>query len=466
MKRTKIDMSPERQLVTYLITSTRFARAILPMLNPRSLKTRYAQIVAKWVQDYFDHFQEAPAENIQSIYIQRKEALRDEEEADSVAEFLQNLSDDAKPPTNIEFHIEQAELYLKTLSLEQAIAEMNAALQKNEPLLAEGVIAGYKRVGRPSGDGYSLMDTAADIYEAFSEEEEVVLEFPGALGQVIGPCRRGDLISYIAPVKRGKTWALLYAADLAQLQQHKVAFFTLEMPKPQIIRRAWQAMVGAPRSDCTVTIPYFAPEVEAGEEVKDDTKWRIEYKDVRKEGVKLDSIDETQKKMRRLYRNGDCRFIPMPSKATTVKDIETSLDNLLYYDDYEADVVVIDYADLLGSKASGDYRHQLDDIWVNLRRVAQERNILIVTATQTNRAGLSGEDITPENVAEDMRKLAHVAKLIALNQSPKEREQLIMRFKLLLDRDESYTFDHAVALTCLRVGKFVLDSRLGASVQR
>lgn len=466
MRRTKIDMSPERQLVTHLITSTRFAREILPILNSKMLKTRYAQVVVQWVRDYYERFEGAPGKAIQDIYLDRKASLRDEEESESVAEFLQNLSDDAKEESNLEFHISQTEKYLKTLSIEQAIEEMKAALSKNEPLVAEGIIANYKRVGKPSGDGYSLLDNPMDVVEAFTEEAEIALRFPGALGKVVGPCRRGDIISFIAPVKRGKTWALLYASDLAASQRQRVAFFTLEMPKPQIIRRGWQAMVGAPKTDRVITMPYFAPDKEATEEITPDTKWRIEYKDVAKKGVSIDEIDTIQKNMRRMYRGGDCRFIPMAAKATTVRDIETVLDNLMYYDDYQVDVVVIDYADLLGSKLSGDYRHQLDDIWSNLRRLAQERNILVVTATQTNRAGLSGEDITPENVAEDMRKLAHVSKLVALNQSATEKEHHIMRWKCLLDRDESSVYEHATVLSCLSIGKFVLDSRLQSEMMK
>lgn len=468
MTRTKIDMSPERQLITYMIVSTRFAREILPLINQKLLKTRYAQVVYQWVKDFFDRFEEAPGKAIQDIYLDRRASLRDEEEADSVAEFLQNLSNDAdsKVLDNLDFHIDLAVKYLKTRSLEHLQDEVRGALSKNEPMIAEGLIAGYARIGRPSGDGYSLLGNSLDVIDAFMGEGEAVLSFPGAVGQVVGPCLRGDLVSFIAPVKRGKTWALLYASEIGQIQRRKVAFFTLEMPKAQIIRRGWQSMVGCPRTDSMVSIPYFAPEIESGETIKDDTMWRIEYKDEMREGVKTDDIAEMQKRMGRIYREGDCRFIPTPARATTVKDIETILDNMMYYDNYEADIVVIDYADLLGSTQKGDYRHQLDDIWSNLRRVAQERNILIVTATQTNRAGLSGDDITIENVAEDMRKLAHVSKLISLDQTVSERDSQIMRWHTLLDRGEVFTHDSAVTLTCLKIGKFVLDSRLSESVKK
>lgn len=463
MTRTKIDLSPERQLVTHLITSKAFAREILPILNVRDLKTRYAQVVASWVKEYYDKYDDVPEATIQDIYLERKATLRDEEEQESVAEFLQNLSEDSGKESNLDYYTDTAINYLKTRSMEKAVEGIQTALARNDPQSAEGVVANYKRVGRPEGDGYSLTDNPGDIISAFTEESEVVLMYPGILGKVVGPCRRGDLVSFIAPIKRGKTWALLYSAHEAMARGQKCVFITLEMPKAQIIRRAWQAFTGSPKLDGVVTIPYYAPEVEKGQPIPEkddlDAKWRVEKKDVPKKGINLDNVEKMQADMKKLNRGGDCRFVPMSAKSTTVNDIETVLDNLLYYNNYATDVLIVDYADLLGAKAN-EYRHQLDDIWSNLKRVAQERGILVMSATQTNRAGISGEEITPENVAEDMRKLAHVSKFIALNQSKEDRGNQAIRWKVLLERDEPWIHDEAHTLHCLKIGRFVLDSRL------
>jgi replicative DNA helicase len=239
----------------------------------------------------------------------------------------------------------------------------------------------------------------------------------------------------------------------------RCVFVTLEMPKPQILRRAWQSITGSPKIDTTVRLPYFAPDKELMEDITEDTKWRVEYKDMKKSAVNLDDVEAMQNRIKRMFRGGDCRFIPMPAKATTVKDVETVLDNLRFYNDYDTDVLIIDYADLMGAKTN-EYRHQLDDIWSNLKRVAQERGILVITATQTNRGGLDGSDIEVTNVAEDMRKLAHVSKFIALNQTIDEKVGQIIRWRMLLDRDEQSVYDDAYTVQCLQIGKFALDSRL------
>lgn len=467
MTKTKIDLSPERQLVTHLIISLPFAREIMPLLKPRYFKTRYAQIVSKWVQEYYNRFDDVPGKAIEDIFIEKKASLRDEEEQNSVQEFLQRLSDDSvDPSTNLQFYIDQAIKYLKTRSLELTVSELQESLATGDPLAGEAVIANYKRVGRPEGDGYSILENPGDIISAFTEEDEIVVTYPGELGKVVGPGRRGDLVSFIGQPKKGKTFALIYSAEVAMSLGHKVAMITLEMPKAQIIRRAWQSISGSPRHDQVVRIPYFAPEIEKGEEVTDDTRWRVEYKDVKKEAVRLDSVEQVQDSMRLMFRGGDCRFIPMTQYITTVKDIEDVLDNLYYYNNYLTDVLIVDYADILGTKMHDDYRHQLNDIWSNLRKIAQERNILVITATQTNRAVLDGADIELANIAEDMRKLGHVSKLIALNQSKDEKTAQRLRWKVLIDRDEPFDYDEAVTLQSLKIGRFVLDSRYSSKVDK
>jgi len=459
MKQTKIDLSPERQLITHLIISKHFAQEVLPILQGRSLKTRYAQIVAEWVREYYDRFEDVPGKTIQDIYIDKRGSIHDEEEQESVAQFLQNLSDDAKYDANIDYYIDNAIKYLKTRSLELALEEIQEAINANDPESGESVIARYTQVGRPNGDGYSILSTPGEIISAFIEDAEVALTYPGAVGDTLGPCRRGDLVSFIAPVKRGKTWVLLYSAECAMAQGQRCVFVTLEMPKPQILRRAWQSITGSPKVDSIVRLPYFVADKEQGEEITDETLWRIEYKDIHKPAVDLTAVEAMQDSIRRMFRGGDCRFIPMPSKSTSVQDIEVVLDNLLYYNQYETDVLIIDYADLMGAK-NNEYRHQLNDIWSNLKRIAQERNILVITATQTNRAGLDGSDLTNENVAEDMRKLAHVSKFVALNQTAKEKLDGTMRMKVLLDRDEQSSYSEVQILQSLKIGKFVLDSRV------
>jgi hypothetical protein len=193
--------------------------------------------------------------------------------------------------------------------------------------------------------------------------------------------------------------------------------------------------------------------------------YTIGYKEITKDPTPVVQITDFQKRLKLKFRGGDCRLFAIPGYVSTVDDIISHLDNLHYYEDFDPDVVIVDYADILKASATSgkEYRHQLNDIWLKLRWLARSRNIHVITASQSNKNGL-GKDLAIEDVAEDMRKLAHVSSLMALNQTKKEKEGSIIRIADLLQRDEASCFEQVVVLQCLPLGRFCLDSKLLSEV--
>jgi hypothetical protein len=141
-----------------------------------------------------------------------------------------------------------------------------------------------------------------------------------------------------------------------------------------------------------------------------------------------------------------------------VGQLNTHLDNWLYYDGFVPDVIIVDYADILAPDSRGEYRHQLDGIWAGLRRMAMERNALVVTASQAEK-GTFHSDISETSVAEDIRKLAHVTAMVGLNQTKDEYEKGVMRISQIAIREDRKATKQAVALQCLDIGRPLLDSR-------
>lgn len=252
------------------------------------------------------------------------------------------------------------------------------------------------------------------------------------------------------------TWWMWYIGECAMLRALKVVFFTLEMTENQMIRRSWQSLTGFPKETGTITIPYFEQTSEGAYDILSRTEER----------PKLDpsTVKAQQDKMRRLFRGGDVKIISLPAYSASVDDLELHLDNLAHYDGFEADVVIVDYADIVApSKGIKDPRHQLDDTWKRLRRMAQARDIFVCTASQAAKATFE-RDVSQLDVAEDIRKLAHVTHMMALNQTPEESEQGVIRVSQIAIREGRKIFDQAVVLQCLDIGKTHLDSRLASQV--
>ncbi len=68
MKTTKVSLDMERQIITNLIVSKEFCTGVLPMLQSKYFKTKYAKTISSWIREYYDRYQDAPGELIQSIY--------------------------------------------------------------------------------------------------------------------------------------------------------------------------------------------------------------------------------------------------------------------------------------------------------------------------------------------------------------------------------------------------------------
>ena len=218
MKVKKLNLDNERKILIYLITSDDFCKRIIPIFHPAHLKSEYSRIVGEWIVEYYSKYKEAPKQIIQEIYREKREYIKDEEDSDLVADFLQKLSTDYAntSPNNLEFSAEKAEKYLKLRSVEVLIEDLQNSVIKNDPLTAEQMIANYSRVEMPTGEGTDLLEDSQNIIDAFNDEEEVLFKFPGVLGDIAGTFSRGEFVSFMAPMKRGKCLAggsLILLAD-------------------------------------------------------------------------------------------------------------------------------------------------------------------------------------------------------------------------------------------------------------
>ena len=457
MRRQKLDLSPERQLVTNLIVSDQFLSELAPVIRVQSLQAGYTRQLASWILEYYQQFKKAPGRNIQEVYRIKAKSL-DEADADNMAQFLRNLSEDytkAADIHNVAFEVSQAILYLKQRALELLGEQLQTDLASGDILAAENHVATWNRVVQPSGEGVSILRDYDKVQQAFFDEEETLFTFPGDLGKVCGKFNRGDFGSFLAPMKRGKTWWLWYVAETAIHANCKVVYFTLEMTWKQMVRRAWQSLIASPKDGGKIRMPKF---VESGD------KWVVEVEEETRDPLNVADIQRTQKAIRRMVRGGDVQIISVPSYSATVEDLDVMLDNLFHYEQFVPDVIVFDYADIiLPSKGQADYRHQLDAIWKKLRRMAQQRNALVFTASQAEKSSFK-TDIKEGHVAEDIRKLAHVTHMLALNQSKEERDRGIMRVSQLAVREGRTSSQQAVVLQCLDVGRPVVDSRFDDKV--
>lgn len=458
MKRTKVDMSEERLILSHCIADSAFLREIHPIGSPSLFESKFAQTVGMWVWEFFEEtgFQEAPGKLIQEVYHRRKGEVQDEDELDLVQEFLVALSADWERAeiSNSEWSVQQGIAYFKFRSLQKLGEGLKRALTLKDTDAAEQVLADYKRIERSVGQRVSMIKDAAAIDKAFNNTDEILFEFPGALGHVIGPVLVGDFGAFFAPMKRGKSYWLKWFNYCAMRAGLPSLSINLEMTLPQVIRRDWQMICCSPKVPGVIKIPYFT---EGG---SIDWEERQMLAVPRGQGA----IERAHKALRYTCRGGDIRTEICPSKSTTVSQIKKMIRRYRTVEGFDVKALSIDYADLLipeNSRLEG--RAASDYIWASLRGLAQDEGIALFTASQTNRMSLD-RDAKESDAAEDVRKLAHVTKAIMLNQSDLERKAGIMRVRCQMQREDAPTESEAVVLEQRAIGRCYLDSRLRSQV--
>jgi hypothetical protein len=159
-------------------------------------------------------------------------------------------------------------------------------------------------------------------------------------------------------------------------------------------------------------------------------------------------------------RGKEIKFIQFPSGVFTMDDLDRYLDMLESNEGFIPDIIVTDYADKFrANNTRQDHRHQINEIWLAHKGLAQRRNCLVVTASQTNVSRKKNRDIGESDYDEDIRKRSHLNKSIALNQNPWEKKNGIMRISCIKERGARYSvLEQCCVLQCLDIGIPLVDS--------
>ena len=201
----------------------------------------------------------------------------------------------------------------------------------------------------------------------------------------------GELGIVVAPPKHGKTTFLLNWAANAALRGRRVLHTTLEIHEADVVERLSMCLGGY-----------------TGEEVRTSPQRQAKSKaKVKKSGGEI------------LIRDVSHETFTAPRLMAL---IERSLP---------LDLVTIDYMALMrGSRGSGDRYEELGDLARDLRQLSARYRVPIWTAHQTTRAAIGMRSYDMSYVSESILPVQICDVLVLLFQTPKEKEQGVVRAKL------------------------------------
>lgn len=496
LKRSRIDNRDEEKILMGMIVSTPFCRDVLPMFNYKYLKVDYIRKVAKWALDYYKKYEEAPNRTIQDIFENERKKI-DPSEAELIEAFLTKLSSEYEREENfnVAYHLDAAEEYFKkraVMVLGEDIQELLAAERVEQ---AEELVRGYKKVAKAISSWKNPFDEEyiKKVFE--SNQNDYLFKFDGALGQLLGGFEREWLVSIGAPEKRGKTFFLAEMGVQAILSRLKTVLVSLEMSDKRISKRIYKRVTGQGDEEGDLKFPCFdclrnqngscekrerknryklldedgeKPEYDVEMEyvpctvcrerkTKDymPATWSTIYM---KDSITSGKTERSTKALKRMYGD-NFRLIAYPVKEANLSIIKRDLDVLEYTENFIPDVVIIDYADILGHEDARIVgRDGINETWMSLKNLAQSRHCLVVTASQTTGPSATKKNVTSNDTAEDKRKRAHVDMSIFLSQTPEEKEEGVMRLSKFFRHGAFNEYAQVQILQQLDLGQSLLDS--------
>jgi hypothetical protein len=497
--RRRVDTSVEDQILTGLIVSTPFCKDLFPILNPDYFQTDHARTIIKWTKDYFDRYKKCPDRSIEEIYRHSKKDLK-EADAENVGLFLEKISGQYEESEhfNVDFYMDRALEYFRGQAVRLVADKSRVLLDTGHLDEAEEVVRDYKKVAK---DVSGWVDPFDPVYirKVLLDrlDKDILFSFPGALGKVVGPLERRWLVGILGPMKRGKTWYLQECAVQALFERLKVVFVSLEMDDLKISRRIYKRLTafGDEEKDypypvfdckrnqddsCTLSQrvnnirllmkdgekPHFSPAMKyrvCAECRGNRTRFVPEawFTLSHRQKLKIKSVTKHLEGLQGMM--GDhLRILPYPAYSANIGRVKRDLEKLEYTEGFVPDVIVIDYADILAPEDARQVgRERTDETWKMLKNLSQSKHCLVITASQSNRASISKKNVTQEDTAEDIRKIAHVEVMMSLNQLPKEKKGGIMRLAVIAHREKDFEqLRQCMVLQQMELGQVLLDSEL------
>lgn len=426
MKTTEYDGATERMVLAGMVMDDVVCLTLSGVFKKGMFDNSWANEIATWCQQWAEHHKAAPKEAIDLRFAKWAETTTVKDDVkESVREFVgytlnehTALDSNAVTAAGIELFnqvVMSRELELAQVELQRGLVD--DAQQRLDQLYPISL----------GGADYCDLTTSYEPWvEAFSEDEtKPLIQYPGDCGLFFADAfKRGELYSFMAPDKTGKSTYLIDATVRAIKQGRRVVFFdTGDSSRNEVIVRLakritckpdnfqnyrrdprWDDGPGEMVSDTIQTKPVSPQEA-----------WQI--------------VSRYSKKQSRL------RIFNDPADTVTVDEIESRLITF-ERDGWIPDVIVIDYADILLMKGS-DSNEQIDRTWKSLRALTQSRNVLGLTATQSNAAAYSkrGDAIlTRQNFSGRKTKLAHVNGMIGINVTDDERSNHFARLNWVVRR--------------------------------
>lgn len=355
-------MTLEKIILKNLVKNDDYIRKVLPFIQEEYFGNSHERIFFSHVKTYFEQYNSLPSKEALAIIVSNDKQIN-ERDFESIKETLKEIADDNEE-TNTNFLINETEKFCKDRAIYNAIIKSVNIIEGKDEKLDKGalpkLLSDALGVSFDNHVGHDYIENSDERFDFYHKKENKI---PFALDYfnriTSGGISEKTLTVVLAGTGVGKS---LFMCDMAAsnfMMGKNVLYITLEMAEERIAERIDANLLNVPI---------------------------VEMRKL--------SEDSFNKKLAAVKSKTSAKLVvkEYPTASANVNHFRVLLNELVMKKNFVPDIIFIDYLNIctssrlkVGSNANS-YTY-VKSIAEEIRGLAVEYSIPIVTATQTTRSG-------------------------------------------------------------------------------
>ena len=357
----------QTKVIAGLLTDKEFLERVSDIIDIEMFENAQHQWIVREILDYFIQYKEIPTMQVFKVRVDAIPDSRDDLKVGVIgslrAVYLK------VEETDLDFIRTQFLEFCKNQKLKKAIYDSIDHLKDGNYDQIRVAVDCALKAGMERNLGHNYK---GDVEVRMSNtSREVVKTGWGVIDSLLdGGMGKGELFIGVAPSGIGKSWLLTRIGANAMIQGKNVMHFTLELN---------ESYVGL-RYDCCFS--------------------KINFQQIRNNKEKIANLMESIP--------GELNVKYYPVKTVSAQSLKYYIDRYVTLTGKKVDLVIVDYADLLKpieADKNGSSYQDSGGIYEELRMIAGELGVPILTVSQTNRGGATEDIVQAHNIADSYKKI-------------------------------------------------------------
>ncbi len=392
----------ERTTLSNLIWDEDYARRVIPFIKPEYYSDKNERVIFEEIGSFIDKYNSIPTQEALTIELDNRKDVNDEEYK-KIVDIIGSFS---KSEVDTQWLLDTTEKFCKDKAIYNAVVEgigiIDGKDKERTPEAIPSILSEALAVSFDTNIGHDYVEDGEERFDFYHKKEEKIafdLDYFNKITK--GGLPQKTLNIALAGTGVGKSLFMCHVAASTLMQGKNVLYITMEMAEERIAERIDANLMNITMDDLH-TLPKKMFETQ---------------------------LSKIQKKT-----NGKLIIKEYPTASAHVGHFRSLIKELALKRSFRPDIIFIDYLNICassrfkGNANVGSYFY-IKSIAEELRGLAVETNVPIMSATQTTRTGFTSTDIGLEDTSESFGLPATADLMFALiaTEELEELNQIVVK---------------------------------------